>query len=150
MDILNNLNEQYELVSSEPASSEEEIQQLIEFSKIKVPEEYLTILRQQTEHTILVKNCKYERYLYINSATACLDMNQSHEIQKWIPGSLGFGDDGGGTVLFYATGSNGFGVYAVGFGNLDIEDAIYLSESLESLLVYANGIDNVRYKLFNG
>ena len=148
MDILNNLNEQYEIVLSEPASSEEEIQQLIEFSEIEVPEEYLGIIRQQSELSILVKNCSYECYVAIRGAAVCLDMNKSLEMQKWIPGSLAFGDNGGGKALFYATGQNGFGVYATGFGDLDIEDAVYLSESLETLLVHAEGIDIMRKELF--
>lgn len=148
MNILNNLNEQYELVLSKPANNEEEIQQLIQFSEIAVPEEYLSILRQKTELTILVKNCKSEWYICIRGAALCISMNKSFEMQKWIPGSLGFGDDGGGTALLYATGPEGFGIYAVEFNVLDIEDAVYLSKSLESLLVYADGIDILRKEIF--
>lgn len=148
MDILKNLNEQYEIVSSEPANSEEEIQQLIEFSEITVPEEYLNIIRQQTELSILVKNCSYKCYIDIRGAVVCLDMNKSLEMQRWIPGSLAIADNGGGVALFYATGPNGFGVYAVGFGDLDIEDAVYISRSLEELLVHADGIDIMRKEVF--
>lgn len=148
MDILKNLNEQYEIVLSEPASSEEEIQQLIEFSEIAVPEEYLNILRQQSELSILVKNCSYECYFYINDAASCISMNKSLEMKKCIPGSLAFGYNGGGVALFYATGAKGFGVYAVSYGALDMECAVYISESLESLLVHADGIDIMRKELF--
>ena len=148
MDILNHLNEQYEIVLSEPANSEEEIQQLIEFSEITVPEEYLNILRQKTEITILVKNCKCERDICIQGAIGCIDMNEAFEMQKWIPGSLEFGDNGGGIALCYATGTEGFGIYAVDFSVRDIEDAVYLSASLESLLVYADGFDIMRKVLF--
>ena len=148
MNILDNLNEQYELVSSEPASSEEEIQQLIEFSEIAIPEEYLNIIRQQTELSILVKNCSYKYYIDIRGAAVCLDMNKSLEIQKWIPGSLAIADNGGGKALFYATGQNGFGVYATGFGDLNIKHAVYLSRTLEDLLVHAEGIDIMRRELF--
>lgn len=149
MDILKHLNEQFEIVLSEPANSEEEIQQLIEFSEITVPEEYLNMLRQQTELTILVKNCKYERYIYTYDAVSCMEMNEAHEVQKWIPGSLVFGDDGEGWPLFYATGAEGFGVYTTSYGALAIEEAVYLSESLESLLVHADGIDIMRKELFD-
>ncbi len=126
MDILNHLNEEYEIVLSEPASTEEEIQKLIEFSEIEVPEEYLSIIRQKSDLTIFVKNCEYERNIYIMGADMCFDMNQAYEIQKWIPNSLVIGHGEGGELLLYATGSNGFGVYTVGCGDLDIEDAIYL------------------------
>ena len=147
MNILDNLNEQYEIVLSEPASSEEEIQKLIEFSEITVPEEYLNILRQQSEITILVKNCKYKIYIAIRGAAVCIDMNKSLEIQKWIPDSLAFADNGGGIALMYATGLEGFGVYAADFSTIDIKDAVYLSESLERLLIHAEGIDIMRKEL---
>lgn len=147
MDILNNLNEQYEIVSSEPASSEEQIQQLIEFSEIKVPEEYINIIRQQTELSIRIRSCSYECYIYIESAAECINLNESYEIQKWIPDSLAIGTDEGLHLLIYATGSKGFGIYAVEY-TFDMKNSIYLSDSLESLLIHADGIDITRKVLF--
>ena len=75
-------------------------------------------------------------------------MNKSLLMQRWRPGSLAFGDNGGGMALFYATGQNGFGVYTAEFGGLDMRCAVYISESLERLLVHADGIDIMRKELF--
>ena len=141
MNILDNLNKQYEIVSSEPASSEEEIRQLIEFSKIEVPEEYLNIIRQQANIKMIVKKHKYERSIYIHGAFRCINMNKSLLMQKYMPNSLLIGDNGGYIILIYAIGLEGFGVYASDGASIDIKEAVYLSKSLESLLVYGDGID---------
>lgn len=59
-------------------------------------------------------------------------MNEAHDIQKYIPNSLAIGDDEGGMALLYIDGKEGFGLYTVGFGNLDIEETIKIAPSLKS------------------
>lgn len=141
MNILDNLNKQYEIVSSEPASSEEEIRQLVEFSKIEVPQEYLNIIRQQANIKMVVKNRKYDHSIRIHGAFRCINMNKSLLMQKYMPESLMIGYNGGSVGLVYATTPRGFGVYASDWESIDINEAVYLSKSLESLLVYGDGID---------
>ncbi|MGP3781155.1 hypothetical protein ACTWKC_12095 [Bacillus sp. 4A_MP3] len=51
-------------------------------------------------------------------------MNESYEIQDYIPNSLAVGDDEGGNALIYFEGAEGFGLYIVGFGDLDPEEAV--------------------------
>ena len=54
---------------------------------------------------------------------------------------LAIGDDEGGKVIFYAEGKEGFGLYLVGFGNLDLDDAVYIAPSLEALLIEGIGAE---------
>lgn len=41
------------------------------------------------------------------------------------------------------TGEKGFGLYKVDFGDLDIEDAEYISDSLRALLVGGIGLERL-------
>ena len=40
-------------------------------------------------------------------------MNESYEIQDYIPNSLAVGDDEGGNALIYFEGAEGFGLYII-------------------------------------
>ena len=60
-----------------------------------------------------------------------------------MPGAIPIGDNGGGEVIFYADGSNGFGLYQVKYGNLDLEDATWIAPDLEALLYRGEGIDRI-------
>ncbi|MEE3664907.1 hypothetical protein V2I52_23885 [Brenneria sp. g21c3] len=70
-------------------------------------------------------------------------MNESYHIQKYIPDAIAIGDDERGQVIFYATEGDGYGLYKVGFKNLDIEDAVFISNSLYDLLMKGNGADDL-------
>jgi len=56
-------------------------------------------------------------------------MDVGYGISKWIPGVLPIGDDGGGEVIFYANGKRGSGLSHVGYGNLDLDDAVWIAGS---------------------
>ena len=68
-------------------------------------------------------------------------MNESYEIQDYIPNSLAVGDDEGGNALIYFEGAEGFGLYIVGFGDLDPEEAVKVASSLNDLLIQDTGIE---------
>lgn len=104
--------------------------------------EYIEIVRQVTNVEINVCN---EMYIRIWDPTDCIEMNEAYYIQKYIPYSLAIGDDEGGKVLIYASGKEGFGVYLVDLGNLDIQDSIKLTVSLKLLLKNGIGIDKLLY-----
>ena len=73
----------------------------------------------------------------------CIEMNEAHDIQKYIPNSLAIGDDEGGMALLYIDGKEGFGLYTVGFGNLDIEETIKIAPSLKVLLIDCVGVEEL-------
>ncbi|MDP7978372.1 SMI1/KNR4 family protein [Bacillus sp. WLY-B-L8] len=140
MSILENLNAIFILETQEPPATEESIQELQDFSPIDVPSDYLEIIQHCTNAEINVNN---EIYIRIWSPSDCIEMNEAHNIQKYIPNSLAIGDDEGGKVLLYANGKDEFGLYTVDFGDLDIEEAIKISSSLKSLLVDGIGVEEL-------
>ncbi|MEJ2044015.1 MAG: SMI1/KNR4 family protein [Reinekea sp.] len=140
MSLLYKLNSRFRVGASEPASSETDLQDLKEFSQIELPADFVSIVREKTEVEILVDNNKYFR---IWSPSGCIEMNEEYEVQNHIPNSLAIGDDEGGSALILMTGNKGFGLYKVGFGDLDTDDAEYISASLEELLVSGVGAEVV-------
>jgi hypothetical protein len=140
MSLLNKLNSRFRVGASEPAASETDLQKLKEFSQIELPEDFVSIVREKTEVEILVDNDKYFR---VWSPSGCIEMNEEYEVQNYIPNSLAIGDDERGSALIVMTGNKGFGLYKVGFGDLDADDAEYISASLEELLVNGVGAEVV-------
>lgn len=134
-----NLNERYSLDAYKPASTVDDIIALHNnFSGIDIPQEYIDFITQLAEVEILIFD---ESYVRIWSAIGCIEMNSAYNIQKYIPGSIAIGDDEGGKVVFYANGKEGFGLYKVGFGDLDINSAEWISPSLVSFLIDGIGAD---------
>lgn len=140
MSLLNKLNSRFRIGASETAASESDLQELKQFSQIELPVDFVSIVREMTEVEILVDNDKYFR---IWSPSGCIEMNEAYEIQNYIPNSLAIGDNEGGSALIVMTGNKGFGLYKVGFGDLDADDAEYISTSLEELLVNGVGAEVV-------
>lgn len=140
MNIILNLNKNFRIDASCDASGEDEIDKLIQFASIKIPNEFLELISEQTEIEINIRNQKYIR---IWGADGCIEMNESYFIQKYIPNSLAIGDDEDGNVILYAEGKKGFGIYIVAFNDLDVEEMVFIAGSLEEMLVFAKGIERV-------
>ncbi len=138
MNILSKMSKSFELVASDEKSSDAEINELIHYSKIDVPFEFIEIIKEKTELEILVNN---EKYIRVWGAKGCIEMNSAHHIQKYIPDSLAIGDDECSNAVLYANGSNGFGIYMVSFGDLDVNEMVYIADSLEAFFVKEKGID---------
>ena len=138
MSILQELSNKYRIDASKPASSDEEIKNLVEFSDINIPEDFLEVIRDLTEVEI---NVDGEKYIRIWGADGCIDMNEAYSIQDNIPNSLAIADDEGGNALIYTTGARGFGLYVIAFNDLDIDELQYVAGSLSDLLINNVGID---------
>jgi hypothetical protein len=137
MSILQEISNNYRIDASKPASSNEDIQELMEVSEIELPKEYLNIIEELTEFEINVQKRKYIR---IWGAKRCTEMNEAYYIQKYIPGSLAIGDNEEGSALIYAHGKEGFGLYLVEYDDLDVEELVFIARSLTDLLVHEIGI----------
>jgi len=138
MYILKDLHSSLKIDANESSASLEDIAALKEFSSITVPTDYLNVIREMTEVEILING---DRYFRIWSPAGCIEMNEEYQVQSYIPESLAIGDDEGGGALILMTGKQGFGIYKVGFGDLCVEDAEFVSETLEGLLTKGLGID---------
>lgn len=141
MSLLNTLSSNYRIDASKSASSDEEIKNLIEFSKIKIPEDFLEVIRKLTEIEI---NVDEKKYIRIWGADGCIEMNDEYAIQESIPNSLAIADDEGGNALIYTTGEKGFGLYVIAFNDLDVNELQYVSNSLSDLLINNVGIDVIK------
>ena len=81
-----------------------------------------------------------EKYIRLWGAKGCIEMNDAYHIQQYIPESLAIGDDECSNALLYARGNRGFGVYIVSFGNLGIDEMVYIADSLEAFFVNKEGM----------
>ena len=141
MNILKNLSSNYKIYASQLGSNSEQIKKLINFSEINIPNDFLHLIRLLSEIEI---NVGEEKYIRIWGADGCIEMNEAYNIQKNIPLSLAIADDEGGNALLYTTGKKGFGLYIIAFNDLDVDELIYVSKSLNDLLVNNIGINIIK------
>ena len=126
--------------ASKPPASADEINALAASSSVPLPDTYLSLIRVITDIEFQVNGHKYIR---LWGPARAIEMNKAYEIRENIPNSLAIGDDEGGMALILMTGKQGFGLYKVGFGDLDADDAEYIASSLEEFLVNGIGIDRI-------
>ena len=141
MSLLDRLSSNYRIDASKSALNDEEVKKLIEFSKIKIPKEFLEVIRELTEIEI---NVDEKKYIRIWGADGCIEMNNAYNIQENIPDSLAIADDEGGNALIYTTGEKGFGLYVIAFNDLDIDELQYVASSLSDLMINNVGIDVIK------
>ncbi|AIQ42162.1 SMI1/KNR4 family protein [Paenibacillus sp. FSL R5-0912] len=138
MSIFEEISSMYSIDSRESPAEKEEISKLLNYSTIEVPFDYIEFISIATEVEIKVKE---KMYIRIWGPVDCIEMNEAYHIQKYIPRSLAIGDDEGGNVIIYLEGEGGLGLYMVGFGDLDINDAVKVAPTLRDLLVDNIGIE---------
>ena len=138
MSILSKMSKLLNIVTSDTKSSDIEISKLLQYSKINIPIEFLEIIKEQSELEICVDG---EKYIRVWGANGCIEMNDAYHIQKYIPNSLAIGDDECSNAILYANGNNGFGVYIVSFGDLSVDEMVYIADSLEEFFVNEVGVD---------
>lgn len=134
--MLSSLDKGFRVLASQPAASSTQVSQL-KGRYPSVPDEYVTLVGEATEIELQHQN---GQYLRIWGPDGCVEMDNGYDISKRIAGAIPIGDDGGGKVIFYMNGKMGFGLYHVGYGDLDAEDAIFAAPSLSALLEQAVGI----------
>lgn len=138
MNILNNLKENINLEVNDKASSELEIEEMIINSPIKIPNEFIEMLREKSELELSINR---DKILRIWGASGCIEMNEAYNIQKYLPRSWAIGDDEGGYAIVYAIGDDDeTGVYAVSFSDLDDNEKIFIAPSLFDFLTKGTGI----------
>lgn len=135
--MLNRITTSYKVLAKGPPATQEQIDTAIaHFGSL--PQEFIDLTREATEVEIQHRG---GQYLRIWGPPGCIEMDEAYGIRKRIPTAIPIGDDGGGRVLFYAYGNQGDGLYQVGYGNLDLSDAIWIAASLVDLLGNAKGIE---------
>src|SRR5689334_1065565 len=140
MNRLDNISSVYRIDAKKSPSKEEEIKALQDFSTIDVPTEYIEIIQLASDIEINVND---QIYIRILGASGCIEMNETYEVQKYLPNSLAIGDDERGGALIYLQGKDGFRIYYNRFADLDVEDAVKITTSLTELLVNNVGVNTL-------
>lgn len=84
-----------------PPASELDIDALMASSPAPLPAEYLTLLRlSDGGHASL---SGYPGYVRVWSAKAAVEYNRGYEVRQWLPGLVGFGDNGGPDMVGFDT-----------------------------------------------
>lgn len=133
------LNSSLQLLASGPPASQYDISLMKKYFP-NIPQEYLDLLHQATEIELQTHDGKYFR---IWEPIGCIDMEAGHGFGKHIVGAIPVGDDGGGSTFIYFRGEGRDGLYLVSNSNIDINDAIFISPSLNNLLFDGEGIENI-------
>lgn len=135
--MLPKLNPGFRVLASEPAATSQEIEGLRSTFR-EVPADYLEVVRWVTELELEWPGFKYLR---IWGPRGVFEMSAAYSISERLPGSLPFGDDGGGMVLIYLDGPRGWGVYRSGLGDLDRDTARWVAPNLRTILVDGAGME---------
>ncbi|MFS1514345.1 SMI1/KNR4 family protein [Chengkuizengella sp. SCS-71B] len=142
MSILNRLSEIYTIEAKDRPATAEEIEQLKKNSPVSLPSDYIKLLKEATDVEMTIQNGKLIRIWGITGMNGVIELNAAYEVQQNIPDSLVIGDDGGDMALLFFNGSDGFGLYLTGFGDLDEETAIKISPTLSDFFINKVGVEN--------
>jgi len=134
--MLSSLDKGFKVLASRPAASGTDVSEL-KRRYPSVPDEYVTLVGEATEIEL---QHQAGQYLRIWGPDGCIEMDNGYGISKRIASAIPIGDDGGGKVILYMNGKKGFGLYHVGHGDLDAEDAIFAAPNLSALLEQGVGI----------
>lgn len=135
--MLDTIDSSFTILAKGPPANQEQIDAAVVYFG-NLPQEFVDVTREATEIELQHRNGQYVR---IWGPMGCIDMDEGYGIRQRIPDAIPIGDDGGGHVLFFATGKRGKGLYHVGYGNLDVDDAIWIADTLGSFLANAKGIE---------
>lgn len=127
----------FTVLATQPAATAEQISALTDYFG-SVPPEYVDLICEATELELQHQKGQYVR---IWGPLGCMEMDEGYSIRQRISDAVPIGDDGGGHVIFYADGKCGHGLYHVGYGNLDQDDAIWIVPSLYAFLTKAEGVE---------
>lgn len=118
------------IASSQQPSTEDEIELLHQFAPIKIPDEFIELIRQATEIEFVSPDCCFR----IWGASGCLEMNRAYEVQNHIPKCIAIGDNESGFILVYVEKNASLGLHLISLSNLDIDDSILISGTLNELI----------------
>ncbi len=134
--MLNTINSSFKLLAKGPPATQEQIDAAVRYFG-SLPQEFIDLIREATDVELQHQDGQYLRFW---GPVGSVEMDEANEIRKYMPECLPIGDDGGGHVIFYAKGDFGEGLYHVGFGNLGMEDAVWIADTLGGVLANAKGI----------
>jgi hypothetical protein len=116
-----------------PPSAQVEIDQLVGWFPIAPPTEYLDWLRKSDGGTAI--RSVYPTYARIWSAEMVPKNNEGYQVQDWVPGFVGIGDDGGEVIVGFDTRSGPpYPVLAVPFMPMEFESSERLASDFAEFI----------------
>ena len=106
-----------------------------------IPQEYVELVGDATEIEI---GWRGGQYLRVWGPEGCAEMDEGYGFSERIEGAIPVGDNGGGGALVYLEGTRGWGLYLVGYGDIERSAARWIAASLSDLLGKGEGIDSCR------
>ena len=93
------------------------------WSPAPLPPEYLDLLRISDGGEASLSG--FPSYLRLWPARTVVESNRDYEVQRWVPGFVGFGDDGGPDIIGFDTRCGPpYPVRAVPFAPMEWESAL--------------------------
>jgi hypothetical protein len=116
-----------------PPATPEAVADLVAWSPVRLPSEYLGLLRlSDGGHASL---SGYPSYSRIWQARTAVEYNRDYEIQRWLPGFVGFGDDGGPVIVGFDTRRGPpYPVRAVPFSPMEWASAVDVAADFEAFI----------------
>lgn len=136
--MLDKIRKMYQILDEYPPAESTELRMFEDYFK-RVPSDYRELVGEAKEIELLHPNGEFVR---IWNPLRCIDMYEGHLFGQYMPGVIPIGSNGFGEVIFYATGNRGPGLYHVGYGNLDLQDAVWIAPSLREFLTKGEGIES--------
>lgn len=84
-----------------PPSLQQDIAILVAETPVALPTEYLSLLRLSDGGTAIISG--YPEYVRVWPALTAVEYNRDYEVQQWLPGFVGFGDNGGPDMVGFDT-----------------------------------------------
>ena len=103
----------------------------------QIPADYFELVSQASELELVTDTGRDFR---VYDPEGVSEMTGAYQIPSYIPGAVVVGDSYG-QALIYANGAFGFGVYRVGWGDLDIQNACWIAPTLRAFLFEGVGLD---------
>lgn len=128
-----------EVVRFELASTLEDVKRLQRSSPTEVPRDYAEWVQVASELEIVDKNatCCFRVW----DVDGCLEMNEAYDVKRSLPGALAVGDNEAGALLVYLSSVRKPGLYRVSLGDMDVDSAVWIAESLDELLFEAKNVE---------
>ena len=86
---------------AKPPVTEADLAALIAATSVPLPAAYLSLLRLSDGGTASLSG--YPSYVRVWPARGAIEDNRDYEVQRWLPGFVGFGDNGGPDIVGFDT-----------------------------------------------
>lgn len=147
MSFLDNMSDtfwRYEDIAPVHISTQEEIDELQQFSKVPIPNEFIEFLREVGEAEIGVKDKKdgYDGRIIIYPAVNCIDATEGLDpSESPLDSYIVVATNASGGLILYGVKDNVIGVYIADEVYFDENETLYMAPSLKEFFENDTGVD---------